>query len=70
MCSSDLMMTFVVSAVATARNIGFTDGFSANWMSAWALSWVIAFPVLLVLLPIVRRLVGVIVEQPGTPPRG
>jgi len=35
-------------------------------MSAWGLSWLVAFPVLLAVMPVVRRIVGLIVEtRPG-----
>ncbi|EJT03268.1 hypothetical protein RCCGE510_24089 [Rhizobium sp. CCGE 510] len=33
------------------------------WPSAWALSWAIAFPVLLLMLPVVKRVTAVIVEM-------
>lgn len=57
-----LLMTFVVSAIATARSLGFTPAFPSTWMSAWGLSWLVAFPTLLLILPMVRRIVGLIVE--------
>jgi hypothetical protein len=31
-------------------------------MQAWGLSWLIAFPVLLLILPLVRRIVAALVE--------
>ncbi len=57
-----ILMTMVVSAVATVKNLGFGPEFLANWPSAWALSWVIAFPALLIALPLTRRLVRLLVE--------
>ncbi|TAJ90512.1 MAG: DUF2798 domain-containing protein [Reyranella sp.] len=60
-----IVMTFVVSGIATARSIGLAPTFAGTWMSAWGLSWVVAFPTLLVVMPIVRRLVGLIVETPA-----
>lgn len=59
-----LLMTCIVSAVATIRNLGLTHESLTQWPSAWGLSWVFAFPVLLILLPVVRRIVGLIVEAP------
>ncbi len=59
-----ILMTFVVSLVATLRTIGLVPGFGGLWMSAWALSWVIAFPTLLLVLPLVRKIVGLVVHQP------
>lgn len=55
-----ICMTFVVSAIATLRSVGFTNDFVGLWMSAWGMSWVVAFPALLLILPLVRQLVGLI----------
>lgn len=55
-----ILMTFVVSGIATLRTLGLTPAFPSAWMGAWGLSWLVAFPVLLLVLPIVRRLVGLI----------
>ncbi|MGX5777417.1 DUF2798 domain-containing protein, partial [Methylorubrum zatmanii] len=57
-----VMMTFVVSGVATLRSLGPTSDFLATWPAAWGLSWVVAFPTLLLVLPLVRRIVGLMVE--------
>lgn len=62
-------MTFIVSGISTLKGMGLSSGVLPTWMSAWGLSWVVAFPVLLVMLPIVRQLAGLFVEQPGAPPR-
>ena len=59
-----IVMTFVVSAISTARGVGLTPDFPSLWMSAWGLSWLIGFPTLLTVLPIVRRIIGLIVEPP------
>jgi hypothetical protein len=63
------LMSFVVSGVATARNAGLVDGVFGLWINAWLLSWLIAFPVVLVIAPITRRLVGMIVKSPAAPAR-
>ena len=57
-----ILMTRVVSAVATARNLGLGPDFLAHWLPAWAMSWVVAFPVLLVALPLTRRLVRLLLQ--------
>lgn len=57
-----VMMTFVVSGIATLRSLGPTPEFLRTWPGAWGLSWVVAFPTLLLLLPLVRRIVGLVVE--------
>lgn len=60
-----VLMTFVVSAIATLRSLGPTPAFIAMWPTAWALSWLVAFPTLLLVLPLVRRIVGLVVETPS-----
>ncbi|MDD9315645.1 DUF2798 domain-containing protein [Acinetobacter lactucae] len=58
-----IIMTFVVSMISTLRSLGF-EQFSINvWMSAWAISWLIAFPTLLFILPIVRKITAMLVQQ-------
>lgn len=57
-----VMMTFIVSGVATLRGIGLAPDFFTIWMQAWGLSWLVAFPTMLVVLPIVRRIVVKLVE--------
>ncbi|MDX0181413.1 DUF2798 domain-containing protein [Sinorhizobium meliloti] len=59
-----IFMSGVVSAVTTVSNIGPGASFTAAWPNAWVASWMVAFPTLLVVLPLVRRLVAIIVEQP------
>ena len=58
------LMSFIVSGIATFRNAGLVDGFVGLWIGAWLPSWLIAFPVVLVVAPVARRLVGALVE-PG-----
>lgn len=58
-------MTFVVSGISTVKNLGIHDpGLLPAWMGAWGTSWIIAFPVLIILLPIVRKFVFSFVETP------
>jgi hypothetical protein len=57
-----ILMSCVVSGVATFHSIGITPDFLATWMSGWGFSWMIAFPVLLIVLPVARRFVGLFVE--------
>jgi len=59
-----LLMTFVVSAISTWKSLGFGPSFLSTWPVAWGLSWLVAFPTLLIVLPIVRRIVGLVVEPP------
>jgi hypothetical protein len=59
-----LLMTCIVSGIATVNSIGLADGFSGKWMQAWLYSWLVAFPIMLFVLPLVRRMVAVFVEPP------
>ena len=59
-----VLMTFVVSAVSTLLSLGLTPAFFATWPTAWGLSWLVAFPSLLMVLPLVRKIVALLVEQP------
>ncbi len=61
-----ILMTFVVSGISTLTGLGLSADFIAKWLEAWLLSWLVAFPTLIFVLPVVRRLVGMLVE----PPRG
>lgn len=58
------LMSFIVSGIATFRNFGLVDGFFSLWIGAWVPSWLIAFPIVLVVAPIARRLVGTMVKAP------
>ncbi|PAQ10690.1 DUF2798 domain-containing protein [Mesorhizobium temperatum] len=62
-----ILMTCIISAVSTAIGTGWTNGFVATWSYAWGVSSLVAFPSLLIVLPIVRRIVAAIVDQPARP---
>ncbi len=57
-----ILMTCIVSFISTARVIGLVPELPHAWLSARALSWIVAFPVLLVVLPVVRRLTSLLVR--------
>ena len=56
------IMSLVVCSVATLRAMGLVDGFLAQVTSSWLFSWAVAFPVVMVVAPFVRKLVGRIVK--------
>lgn len=58
-----LLMTFVVSLISTIKAVGLPPDLLGLWMGAWAISWVLAFPTLLLVLPVVKWLVNLLVEQ-------
>jgi hypothetical protein len=57
-----ILMSGIVSFIATVKHIGLADGLMRLWLDAWQISWVIAFPALLIVLPIVRWIVSILVE--------
>ena len=59
-----IIMTCIISLVSTLRGVGLAPGLIRLWMGSWALSWVIAFPVLLLVLPLVRRATAAVVRMP------
>ena len=58
------LMTCIVSGISTLNSIGLRDDFAATWLQSWGASWVVAFPTLVIILPLVRRIVGAVVEPP------
>ena len=56
------LMSFLVSGVATLRTAGVVENFGSLWIGAWLPSWFIAFPVVLVVAPVARRIVGTLVK--------
>lgn len=58
-------MTLIVSGIATFKHVGINDHTFPSWMSAWMTAFPIAFPALLCILPLVKKIVGRIVEQPN-----
>ena len=56
-----ILMTCVVSGIATLLSLGPTPDALWHWPRAWGLSWLVAFPPLLLVLPLVRRAVARIV---------
>lgn len=60
-----VLMSCIVAGVSTLKHVGFAPELLRQWMGAWGFSWLVAFPSLMVLLPLVRRLVGRMVEAPA-----
>ena len=57
------LMSLMVSGLSTLRAIGMTPSFPGIWMGNWAVSWAIAFPVVLVVAPLTRRIVGLLIAK-------
>lgn len=52
------LMSCIVSGLSTPRALGLTSAFAGQWMGNWAVSWATAFPIVLVVAPLTRRIVG------------
>ncbi|MDO5667612.1 MAG: DUF2798 domain-containing protein [Alcaligenaceae bacterium] len=59
------LMSGVISAYNTLKNLGFIDGVTAIWFNNWTQSWMIAFPLVMVVLPLLRRVVGRMIATPS-----
>ncbi|MBL8806931.1 MAG: DUF2798 domain-containing protein [Rhodospirillales bacterium] len=60
-----MILAFLMSGIATVNALGISADLPGQIVRAWALSYLIAFPTAVVVLPIVRRIAALIVEQPG-----
>jgi len=58
-----MVMTLIISGISTMTALGPRLAVLREWPLAWMLSWAVAFPTLLVVLPLVRRLVALLVED-------
>jgi hypothetical protein len=56
------LMSLVVSGISTVRTAGMIEGFGNLWIGAWLPSLLIAFPIVLVVAPVARRVVGSLVR--------
>lgn len=56
-----VLMTCIVSFISTLRGVGWSAGVIHVWLGSWAVSWLIGFPVLLLVLPLVRKLTSLVV---------
>lgn len=59
-----LLMTCLVSLIATIRSVGLAPAVLHLWPGSWALSWLVAFPLMLVVMPVVKRLTSALVDLP------
>jgi hypothetical protein len=58
-----IFMSCIVAGISTVMGSGISPDLPLKWLKAWGTSWMVAFPSLFVILPIVRRIVAVLVEQ-------
>lgn len=54
-----LILSFILTAIAYR----FTKGFIEVWLFSFIKTWIIVVPVVVIVLPLVRKIVSKIVEQ-------
>ena len=57
------LMSGIISFINMLRNLGWIDGFISLWFHNWMISWAIAFPIVVTLLPFVRKFAGLLVDM-------
>jgi len=62
------LMSGIVASIATLRAVGLSPDLSEKILHAWMLSYPVAFPTAMLVLPLVRRIVGLLVEPPDSKP--
>ena len=58
------IMSGSISCFNMLMNKGLVDGFISIWLRAWGMSWVVAFPLILIMLPLVRKFLMQFVQMP------
>jgi len=56
-------MSLLISGIATYRATGPIDHFADLWLRSWLMAWGLAFPIVLLVAPLTRRLVGLLVKN-------
>lgn len=62
------LMSGIISFINMLRNLGWIEGFISLWFHNWMISWLIAFPIVLTLLPLVRKFTGLLVDMDAMHP--
>ena len=55
-------MSFLMSGVISFINVGLVENFINIWGSAFLKAYIVAFPSVVVVVPLVRKLVGKLIE--------
>ncbi len=58
-----VFMNILMSGVISFINLGFVDNFFIIWTEAFLKAFVIAFPVMLILVPQVRKIVSLLINK-------
>ena len=60
------LMSGIISFINMLRTLGWIEGFISLWLHNWMISWAFAFPIVLLLLPFVRKLTSLLVDMSGS----
>ena len=58
------LMSGSLSCFNLFMNRGLMQGFVEKWLATWAMSCLVAYPLILIFIPLVRRLLMLIVHVP------
>lgn len=58
------LMSGSISFCNMLINRGWFEGFLAIWLKSWTISWLMAFPLIMIMLPLVRKFLMQFVQQP------
>ena len=58
------IMSGALSCFNMLLNKGWSNAFISLWLHAWGLSWLVAFPLILLVLPLVRKFLIQFVQMP------
>lgn len=57
------LMSGIISLINTVKNLGWTESLFSIFLSAWMLSWLVAYPMVLIILPIVKKITALFVDM-------
>jgi len=58
-----LLMSCIMSFVISTFNIGFVNNILSIWLKAWGFAFVVAFPAILLVIPVVRKMMGLVIKN-------
>ena len=58
-----LFMSCIMSFVISVLNVGFVNNILLIWLKAWAFAFIVAFPVVTMVSPVVRKVVGAVITK-------
>ncbi len=58
-----LFISAIMSFAITLMNLGFVDGFIKFWLNAYWKAFLIAVPVVLLTMPVIKKIVGSLIKE-------